>query len=228
MEAVKTIADTVGKPGTQNPHAREASEVELCEVIDQTSRREITILTKDNTKEHYIQYHKVFKRMPPVEKECTAEQLSGLWERLSADVTPHVDMAIWRPFGQRHLKQQQMDGLTLSGDGTLRRVEIRGPPSFYDWNKCYELLQTGLIGFNAVDLGSLFAYLTRIRRYHDEFGDSFWALIYQADVRCRLEEMERIRRDIVTRHDKTVKAGHPDLVDFEAQPSVEPGVAGSR
>ena len=37
-------------------------------------------------------------------------------------------------------------------------------------------------------------YEDRIQGLHRQYGESAWPIIYQADVRCRSEELDRLRR----------------------------------
>ena len=48
--------------------------------------------------------------------------------------------------------------------------------------------------FNTIDLGNILNYASKIQMYVKRYGPSLWYLIYQADHRMRLENMERIRR----------------------------------
>jgi hypothetical protein len=43
-------------------------------------------------------------------------------------------------------------------------------------------------------------YAALIKGYHDDFGSKCWPTIYQADVRCRQERMQALRRKIVMLH----------------------------
>jgi hypothetical protein len=43
-------------------------------------------------------------------------------------------------------------------------------------------------------------YAALIKGYHDDFGPKCWPTIYQADVRCRQERMQALRRKIVMLH----------------------------
>lgn len=54
--------------------------------------------------------------------------------------------------------------------------------------------RTGSIMLEQVTPSKLDAYEKLIRGYHDRYGKLCWPLIYQADVRARLEHVERIRR----------------------------------
>ena len=61
-------------------------------------------------------------------------------------------------------------------------------------DKCYTLLQTGMVMFDQVDLGNLMSYQDKVKGYSDRYGVGVWHLIYQCEVRTRLEHFERIRR----------------------------------
>eukprot|EP00971_Amphidinium_carterae_P137008 2715093-Amphidinium_carterae.1 len=48
---------------------------------------------------------------------------------------------------------------------------------------------------NIISPARLDAYREFIARLHRTYGESIWPIIYQADVRARLEHAERVRRD---------------------------------
>eukprot|EP00969_Alexandrium_andersonii_P109263 4820471-Alexandrium_andersonii.AAC.1 len=50
-------------------------------------------------------------------------------------------------------------------------------------------------------------YYTVAKEYHHRYGPEIWALLYQADVRCRLEHMERIRIHAIADFDAARTAG---------------------
>ncbi len=83
---------------------------------------------------------------------------------------------------------------TFSKDGTLIPTEVAGPPSYDQWLGSYLCLRTALISWQAIDLGKVDGYARLIARYVERYGSSSWLQIYQADVRCTSEHMERIRR----------------------------------
>ena len=60
---------------------------------------------------------------------------------------------------------------------------------------------------DAVDLGHLQKYRSHIERLVERYGPKVWSVIYQGDVRCGLEHMERVKRTLKTHHDKAVAAG---------------------
>ena len=56
-------------------------------------------------------------------------------------------------------------------------------------------------------------YEKNIRSYVERYGDSCWAIIYQADVRARLEHSERMRRQGEDDHQKATNLGMPHDYD---------------
>eukprot|EP00959_Pyramimonas_sp_CCMP1952_P364931 7641789-Pyramimonas_sp.AAC.1 len=70
----------------------------------------------------------------------------------------------------------------MQAEGRVRMSEVRGPPSFADWEACMLVVRNGMLGFKAVSLGIFDRYISMIRKYHVTFGDSMWCLIYQCDV----------------------------------------------
>ena len=77
---------------------------------------------------------------------------------------------VWGPNHQRILKKLRIKGVQLHVDGVWKQVEIYGPEDFKLWEECHELLITGLIGFEAVSLGTLLDYRKKIRGYLDRYG----------------------------------------------------------
>ena len=59
----------------------------------------------------------------------------------------------------------------------------------------------------AVDLGVLLKYRSHVERPHDRYSDKIWAVLYQAESRCRLELMDRLRREAVAEHETIIAAG---------------------
>jgi hypothetical protein len=69
------------------------------------------------------------------------------------------------------------------------------------WAECYNILQTGLIFLDTVELGPLDSYKDMIQKYATAYP-SLWHLVFQADSRMRHEHMERIRRRGAEAHSK--------------------------
>ena len=80
--------------------------------------------------------------------------------------------------------------------GTWKRVELPGPPDFNAWWKAWLVLKTTLLLLQCVDSERLGHCGEFIRQLVEMYGLESWFLIYQADVRFRPEEVERIRRNV--------------------------------
>ncbi len=93
------------------------------------------------------------------------EQLSGFQSRIARGAVPYVDLSLMCPYGQRFQTKLKLKGRNLHSSGEFKMVEISGPPTYQDWDACYELLITGLVGFKVFDLGNLLGYHVRVREF---------------------------------------------------------------
>ncbi len=132
----------------------------------------------------------------PPEEECTVAQLSALQALLQSGAAPYVDFALWGPYHVRTLKRLKCSGLQLHASGHLHQVEMFGPPTIEDWEACFRVRLTGLLGFSALRLGTGLAFLAFLRRDAARDGASVWRLLYQAELRRRRELLERLRRRV--------------------------------
>ena len=62
-------------------------------------------------------------------------------------------------------------------------------------------------------------YKRQIEPYYKQYGDAAYPILYQADVRTRLEQMGRVRRDLEAEHTEAVaeaaKRGTEIVSDFD-------------
>ena len=58
----------------------------------------------------------------------------------------------------------------------------------------------------AIDLGTLDMYRELIERYHATYGPQVWHLLYQCDVRARLELADDVRHRLLLEHEDAVSA----------------------
>ncbi len=72
-------------------------------------------------------------------------------------------------------------------------MEIFGPACYADWEQCYHVFRIGCLMHNAVSLCTLDRYRDLIKSYWTRYGSKVWVIIYQADVRARLEHIDRMR-----------------------------------
>lgn len=65
---------------------------------------------------------------------------------------------------------------------------VRSTSKFALWLSSYTVL---LVMLETVDLGNLLRCRNLIERIHATYGERVWSVIYQGDVRCRLEHVCR-------------------------------------
>ena len=113
-----------------------------------------------------------------------------------------MDFSLFGPYGRRALKKVALTAFTYQVEtGTWRRVEMPGPPDFDTWRKSWQVLKTTLLLLKAVTAERLEQHGEFIRNLSATYGEKSWYIVYQADVRFRSEEMERLRRAQQIKHD---------------------------
>ena len=194
--AAKFVVYGGPKPGPVGSVATSSglTKFKLNTVVNQSSDVELVSLDGKSLAVAYTNFKAVFGTVPPPDQELTGEQLTAVKTLLDNDLVPYVDFAVWGPHGGRMMRKLKLHGVTFSSDGSLIPMEVNGPPGYDQWLGSYLCLRTALISWQAIDLGKLDAYSSMIGRYVSRYGSSAWLQIYQADVRCRSEHMERIRR----------------------------------
>jgi hypothetical protein len=167
--------------------------VKMATVADQGTDEELPILDDERIHKAYGAYKARLGDFPPPDVEPSLAQITCL-DRVFKVGPPYVDFALWGPHGQRIEKRVRMQGVKIKPDGSIGVCEINGPVTFDDWCQCYSVFRTGAIMLEAILPVYLDAYSDLMKRYHERYGSKVWSLLYQADVRARLEQSERIRR----------------------------------
>ena len=83
--------------------------------------------------------------------------------------------------------------MKIAPTGEVTSIELTGPADFEDWRACYAGFKVEC-AFGQITPARLDAHGKHLRGFHERFGRQCSALIYQADVRARLELAERPRR----------------------------------
>jgi hypothetical protein len=195
--------------GTRVSSTAEANRVKLNTILSQTRDTEITVMDAGGINMAYARYQAVYgaKSIPPPDAEPTVEQLSGLAHVLGSKTAPYVDFAVWGPHGHRIQKRLKLSALQLKSDGTWGHLELNGPADIDMWTMSYDLLSSALIMLDVVDLGPLQMYKKMITGYHKRYGHTTWHIVYQADTRMRLEQMDRLLRAAAANHDRATREG---------------------
>ena len=181
--------------------------IKLSAVVNQDDECDVDILDEVTVANAYARYTKRIGAFPRAEEELSQEQLSGLHALFKSGRAPYVDMAVWGPYHHRLERKRRLSGVRLNQYGEIQTVELTGPSDFEAWRERYAVFKVGAIMFDEISPARLDAYEKHVRNYHERYGRSCWALIYQADVRARLENSERLRRVGKDEHDKAKKAG---------------------
>ena len=183
--------------------------IKLNTVISQVDDSEVLLADEKQILKGFLNYENVFGagERPPKDCEPTAEQYTAMQHLLQLGSVPYTDFSIFGPFGHRMMKRIKLSGQTLDRDGSLKPIELYGPNNLGLWLQSYNVLLTLLVMLDAVDLGHLQKYRSHVERLAERYGSRVWSVIYQADVRCRLEHMERLKRRLQSEHDKAKASG---------------------
>ena len=176
--------------------ATKTNTVKLANVLDQSNDSEVCLASTKDFEEGFKEFSRRLGGLPEPEEEVTREQFTALKALFESACPPYTDFAVWGPFNRRLQKRLKLSGLTLGEDGTLVRSELYGPPSFEEWERSFRPFRTGCIMLNQVDPANLDLYANHVRAAVQRFGAAAWPVIYQADVRARLEQIERVRRRV--------------------------------
>ena len=200
-------APVLSTPALDLTNSSDKRRVKLSSVINQIDDFEIDILDENTIQAAYARYSTRFGAFPHPDHELSTEQLSTLHSLFTSGRAPYTDMAIWGPYHKRLQKKIRLKGVKLNAQGEITPVEMNGPADFESWRESYAVFKTGAIMFDQISPARLEAYEHRIRSYHERYGRECWALIYQADVRARLEQTERLRRIGADELEAATKAG---------------------
>ena len=214
----KASAMTSASPGPTSPSTSAAGrKIKLSSVISQIDDTEILLDEEKEILKAFARYEVVYGKgeRPPKESEPTTEQITAVRHLLDQGSVPYVDFAIFGPYGMRIMKKVKLSGVMLGRDGSVKSQEFHGPANISHWIASYTVLQNVLVMLDAVDLGNLLRYKSLIERLHDKYGEKVWSVIYQGEVRCRLEHMPRLKRIAQAEYDQTKASGNPTPVGYE-------------
>ena len=127
--------------------------------------------------------YKIRRGAEPVEDiEPTLEQTSAAAQVLNADRAPYADFAILGPYGRRLLQKLMYVVWHFQPNGTWKRQELPGPPSFEYWWASYKVLRCIFLLLDVASPEMLDNYGELIRGFVSLYGEHAWFLIYQSDV----------------------------------------------
>jgi hypothetical protein len=182
-------------------------------VLDQRMSDEVTFLEATDVLVMNARYIQVMETPPPTSKSVTREQLTALKFTMEQGRVIYADFAIFGKHQTRRARAMAFKGLIITAGGTLHNTEILGPATLELWKESYDCLFTALIMLDAVRRPQLAAYRAKICLLHAQYGPQCWALLYQADVRCRSELMDTLRYQLQAKHNATLAQGLPSAFD---------------
>jgi len=209
----QAAAQSAGAASGGSPKAS-PRKVKASQVINQMDEADLSILDPAALKRSYEIFTAKMGALPSHDHECTAEQVSALHSLASSGAPLYVDLAVWGPHHYRLLKKIKLSGMQIMPNGVLHNIELAGPPNFEMWEKCMTVFKTGCIQLELLSPARVEAYMNVIKSYNSRYSHGCWHLVYQADVRMRLEHAERVRRRGESEKANATAAGlHHDYVD---------------
>jgi hypothetical protein len=187
--------------------------INIGKVLDQRMSDEVTFLDATEILTMNARYIQVMEVAPPSNKSVTREQLTALQFTIDQGRVIYADFAIYGKHQTRRARAMAFKGMVMQAGGTLHVTEILGPATLELWKESYDCLFTALIMLDAVRRPQLAAYRAKICLLHAQYGPKCWALLYQADVRCRSELMDELRYRLTTKHNATITQGLPSTFD---------------
>jgi hypothetical protein len=169
--------------------------VRLSSLVDSTAEAEVVLLDAITLRKMFDDYETTLGESPHEDTEPSPEQLSAVHQLITAGCPPYVDFSLFGPHGGRLLKKLSLVLHHFNpGTGAWQRLELPGPPDHLAWVKSWMVYECALLLLGAVRVERLKQYSELIRSFLLQYGSSVWPIVYQADVRMRLEQFERLRR----------------------------------
>ena len=166
-----------------------AKTVPLSEVVDQLSSQVAPLLPMTDIVKYHAKYEEKVEGPCPQEECPTDRQISCVKFLIDQGDNPMVDLGLYTNYANRLRRRLVFSGFVPAEDGTLRKVEIRGPPDIETWTRHYRVYRANMIMLDAMGLNPFDVYNAKLRKFHTDFGSQCWLLLYQADVRFRGEHI---------------------------------------
>ena len=195
-----TVTPTATQQASSDPSVVGQPSLRLSSVVDPTLDSLLVRLPGHQIRGFFTKYATARGAEPSDDIEPSSEQISALHQILAADLPPYVDFGIFGPHGRRMLNKLTYVRYTHLPNGAWQRNILPGPSTFDLWWASYRVLRCALLLLEAVPPEVLDAYGEFIREQNQAYGNDAWFLVYQADVRMRSEQFDRLRRRAERQH----------------------------
>ena len=195
MSDMSRLAATISTPTPGSTAPRGAKEVKLSSLVNVTWEAKLLPMEKATISSLFKKYTATYGDMSSADTEPSDEQLSAVKMLLDSGGPPYVDFSIFGPHGSRALKKLTYKlKIPYPDAGKWVIHELQGPGSFDIWWKCWAVLKVALLLHGTVTAVPLDLDAEFIREAVQTYTPYCWWIIYQADCRMRLEDVERLRR----------------------------------
>ena len=119
------------------------------DIVDAARSDDQPVMPEDDYQKFRAKYKEIMHRYPPWDAEPTIEQLSAVQVLVRERAPPYVDLAVFGPHGQRTQRNLKLHGMVPGPNGTLQRIESRGPPTIAAWSLCMEVFKSVVVGLGS-------------------------------------------------------------------------------
>ena len=184
--------------------------IKLSQLVDSSLDADLVPVPQSTLAGLFADYERDRGALPHIDHEPTPDQLGAIRMLIQADSPPYVDFSLFGPHGRRMLQKLSLVSNQFDPvENSWRRVSLPGPPNFDAWWRSWLVYRCSLLLLKASKPEPLDLYAECLRDLSQMYGQQCWFLVYQADVRMRREEMDRMRMRAVLLAD-TTGATRPD------------------
>ena len=184
--------------------------VKLCHIIDDTLSGSVVKIDTTSWSIMAKNFREKYGALPKRDQEPSIEQVSGLQQLLTSRSAPYVDFSVWTPYARRAMRRLSHEATYWDPiTGKMVSNTRRGPGSFDAWCKGWSVFKNAMLYLEEATVAALDGYRDHVQEMAQTYP-TCWFIVYNADVRCRSEQLEHILRDasasVLTDHEAGQKA----------------------
>ena len=169
--------------------------VKLCHIIDDTLSGSVVKIDTTSWSIMAKNFREKYGALPKRDQEPSIEQVSGLQQLLTSRSAPYVDFSVWTPYARRAMRRLSHEATYWDPiTGKMISNSRKGPGSFDAWSKGWAVFKNSMLYLEEATVAALDGYRDHVQEIAQTYP-SCWFIIYNADVRCRSEQLEHILRD---------------------------------